>query len=222
MISENIRHLRKARKLSQKELAELLGVSNKTVSKWETGLGLPDIQMIVPLSQALGVSTDAILKEHPAAAAPAGPPPERKQQLREGLTLLQEKHGITAEQLLISLQMKKAELDALLTHNYPGTKDGLREKQLRLGKLLVVLTELIPLYTENPPILVSSLFQRLQRDNDLSGETVESYAGLKAGTMEKYSAGLSTLTSRQLLTLVISLFLLDRALNPEDAFPGDS
>ncbi len=54
-ISENIRFFRKKRKLSQRELAELLGVSYKTVSKWETGVGLPDIQIIVPLSQALGV-----------------------------------------------------------------------------------------------------------------------------------------------------------------------
>lgn len=38
-----IRQLRESRKLTQGELAEKIGVSSKTVSKWETGKGLPDI-----------------------------------------------------------------------------------------------------------------------------------------------------------------------------------
>lgn len=51
-----IRQLREARGMTQGELAELLGVSNKAVSKWETGKGLPDISLLQPLAQALGVS----------------------------------------------------------------------------------------------------------------------------------------------------------------------
>ena len=51
-----IRRLREARGLTQAELADKVGVSSKAVSKWETAKGLPDISLLQPLSQALGVS----------------------------------------------------------------------------------------------------------------------------------------------------------------------
>ena len=51
-----IKQLRENRKLTQAELAEQLGVSSKTVSKWETAKGLPDISLLQPLAKALGIS----------------------------------------------------------------------------------------------------------------------------------------------------------------------
>ena len=51
-----IRQLRENRNLTQAELAEKIGVSSKTVSKWETGKGLPDISLLQPLAEALGIS----------------------------------------------------------------------------------------------------------------------------------------------------------------------
>ena len=51
-----IRQLREGRKLTQAELAERIGISSKTISKWETGKGLPDISLLQPLAQALGIS----------------------------------------------------------------------------------------------------------------------------------------------------------------------
>ena len=51
-----IKALRESRKLTQAELAERIGVSSKTVSKWETAKGLPDISLLQPLAQALGIS----------------------------------------------------------------------------------------------------------------------------------------------------------------------
>ena len=51
-----IKQLREKRNLTQAELAETIGVSSKTVSKWETAKGLPDISLLQPLAQALGVS----------------------------------------------------------------------------------------------------------------------------------------------------------------------
>jgi len=51
-----IKQLREARKMTQLELAEKIGVSSKTVSKWETCKGLPDISLLQPLAQALGIS----------------------------------------------------------------------------------------------------------------------------------------------------------------------
>lgn len=54
--SQAIKKLREERKITQNELAEILGVSSKTISKWETARGLPDISLIEPLAKALGVS----------------------------------------------------------------------------------------------------------------------------------------------------------------------
>ena len=51
-----IRQLREGRGLTQAELAERIGVSSKTISKWETAKGLPDISLLQPLAQALGIS----------------------------------------------------------------------------------------------------------------------------------------------------------------------
>ena len=51
-----IRQLREGQGLTQSELAERIGVSSKTVSKWETAKGLPDISLLQPLAQALGIS----------------------------------------------------------------------------------------------------------------------------------------------------------------------
>lgn len=56
-----IRELREKRKLTQKELAEKISVSHKTISKWETGKGLPDMGIVEDLSKALGVSVGELL-----------------------------------------------------------------------------------------------------------------------------------------------------------------
>jgi DNA-binding XRE family transcriptional regulator/desulfoferrodoxin (superoxide reductase-like protein) len=60
-----IRNLREDRRMTQAELAEKLGVSSKTVSKWETAKGLPDITLLQPLAQALGISVIELMNgEH--------------------------------------------------------------------------------------------------------------------------------------------------------------
>ena len=51
-----IKQLREQQNLTQGELAAQIGVSSKTISKWETGKGLPDISLLQPLAQALGIS----------------------------------------------------------------------------------------------------------------------------------------------------------------------
>ena len=54
--SVTIKQLREQRGLTQAELAQRIGVSSKTVSKWETAKGLPDISLLQPLAQALNIS----------------------------------------------------------------------------------------------------------------------------------------------------------------------
>ena len=60
-----IRQLREDRKMTQADLADRIGVSSKTVSKWETAKGLPDISLLQPLARALGVSVIELMNgEH--------------------------------------------------------------------------------------------------------------------------------------------------------------
>ena len=53
---QTIKNLRERKGITQAQLADMLGVSSKTVSKWETAKGLPDITLIEPLANALSVS----------------------------------------------------------------------------------------------------------------------------------------------------------------------
>ena len=58
--SERLRRFRREKQLTQQELADALGVSNKTVSRWETEGGYPDVELLVPLARTLGVTVDAL------------------------------------------------------------------------------------------------------------------------------------------------------------------
>ena len=56
-----IRELREKNRMTQSQLAEKLGVSDKAVSKWETGKGYPDITLLEPLAEAFRVSVTELL-----------------------------------------------------------------------------------------------------------------------------------------------------------------
>lgn len=60
-IGQFISEKRKALGLTQQELAEKLQITNKAVSKWETGDGMPDVQLLSPLANELGITVDEIL-----------------------------------------------------------------------------------------------------------------------------------------------------------------
>ena len=61
LTSETIKSLRERRGLTQRALADAVGVTDKAVSKWESGRGLPDISLVEPLSSALGISVAELL-----------------------------------------------------------------------------------------------------------------------------------------------------------------
>lgn len=57
-----VAQLRKERGMTQKELADILHVTDKAVSKWETGKGFPDLKLLEPLARALGVSLVELMR----------------------------------------------------------------------------------------------------------------------------------------------------------------
>lgn len=60
-----IKKLRESRNITQAKLGAALGVSDKTISKWETARGLPDITLLEPLAKALNVSVAELLAGEP-------------------------------------------------------------------------------------------------------------------------------------------------------------
>ena len=79
---EKLQTLRRAKGLSQEQLAEALGATRQPVSKWELNASLPDVEKLLVLSDFFQVSTDYLLKESmvtpPAPAQEFVPPPRRR------------------------------------------------------------------------------------------------------------------------------------------------
>ncbi len=82
-IGKFIAEQRKAKDLTQVKLAELLNVSEKTISKWECGNGFPDTSLILPLCEALDITANELLS---------------------GKVLLNDEYKTSAEQNLIELK----------------------------------------------------------------------------------------------------------------------
>lgn len=60
-IGKFIAEKRKEKKLTQQALADLIGVSNKTISKWECGNGMPEVSLMLPLCEALHITVNELL-----------------------------------------------------------------------------------------------------------------------------------------------------------------
>lgn len=63
MLNENIKTIRKSKRLSQQELAIKLNVVRQTISKWEQGLSVPDSDMLINISEALETPVHILLGE---------------------------------------------------------------------------------------------------------------------------------------------------------------
>jgi transcriptional regulator with XRE-family HTH domain len=62
-LAEKLHQLRKRHNLSQEQLADKLGISRQSISKWESAQSVPEIDKIVQLSEIFGVTTDYLLKD---------------------------------------------------------------------------------------------------------------------------------------------------------------
>lgn len=61
--ADKLQKLRKAKRLSQEDLAERCGVTRQSVSKWETGLGYPETEKLLMLCDLLEVNLDYLLRD---------------------------------------------------------------------------------------------------------------------------------------------------------------
>ena len=66
-IGDNIARLRRLSNMTQSELAEKINYSDKSVSKWEQGNGIPDVRILLQLAELFNVSVDDLVREHKEA-----------------------------------------------------------------------------------------------------------------------------------------------------------
>ncbi len=88
-LGERIQTLRKAASLSQDQLAEALGVSRQSISKWELNDSIPDLPRLLKLGELFGVSMDELLLEKPpqASAQEAAETPQPRSALLQAAEL---------------------------------------------------------------------------------------------------------------------------------------
>ena len=78
MFGENLIELRKLHNMSQEELAELIGISRQTLSKYETGESLPDIEKCKMIADVFGVLLDDLVNYNKVDNTGLGVPPKGK------------------------------------------------------------------------------------------------------------------------------------------------
>ena len=101
---------RKARGLTQRELADILNISDKTVSKWERGAGLPEVSLMLPLCKELDISVNELLSGKKLSDS------EYKQNAEDTiLSLIQEERAKTKFQTIIAVIVVVATFFAGLT-----------------------------------------------------------------------------------------------------------
>lgn len=93
MLNETIKQLRKAKGLSQEELAAKLGVVRQTISKWEQGLSVPDSDMLIKLAEVLDTRVSVLLGENIEADAD----PDMIRQMADKLEVLNHEYARAKE-----------------------------------------------------------------------------------------------------------------------------
>lgn len=204
--SENLRRLRLEKGWSQQILSELLHVSPKTVSKWETGENRPDIDTVVQLARLCCVTTDSLL---------LGSEDEKSAGIPLPFALLQTL--LPAETLATASGVSEEAVRTILEAGELPKWTG-DPKQKKLSNLLIKLTDTLPRFSRNETLLVNTLCFKL-RENGISERAIEHFALLDAGSLRWYTEGDAPLDAEERVRLVSTLFLLDSILNREDSFP---
>ena len=93
-----IAQMRKEKKYTQRQLADLLGISDKTISKWECGNGLPEVSLMLPLCEALGITVNELL-----SGERLGEKAYREKAEENIVRLMREKYGLASLAAILSV-----------------------------------------------------------------------------------------------------------------------
>lgn len=88
IVAQNLTELRKSKKWTQAELAEKINYSDKSVSKWERGEALPDLNVLTQMAELFGVTLDFFVTENAAAQRAEFESPKSELGFRIGVELL--------------------------------------------------------------------------------------------------------------------------------------
>lgn len=138
-----LQQLRKEKGLTQKELAQKLYLSDKAVSKWERGLSMPDIALLLPLSRILGVSTTELLSAKRLATNTGFTMPEVENLMGKTLELSAQETQAQAkrrqnQKLVFALSVCMLVLELCLLFALGTPVDALRQNLLTVELLMLI------------------------------------------------------------------------------------
>lgn len=207
ILADKIIELRKKNGWSQEELAEKLGVSRQSISKWEGAQSVPDMNRIITMSQIFGVSTDVLLKDElditPAGASDMiyteDEPAPRTVTMEEAHAFLDYKNFASAR---VAIAVMLCILSPVLLIILSGAQDigaiALSEKQavgLGLIALFILVGTAVALFVTTG--IKHSRFEYIEEE---PVETAYGVSGLAKERRERYST-----TNTRLLTCGIVL-----------------
>ena len=160
-IGTKIAFYRKAKSLTQDDLANKLGVSAQAVSKWENDIACPDIQLLVPLSKIFNITTDELLSNDTVRSVQLLPEDSRRNikeltlkvivdssegdkvrvNLPMELVLVALDIGVNIPQLTMNEQMNKIDLNQIISMVERGVIGKLVEIESSEGDTVSVVVE---------------------------------------------------------------------------------
>lgn len=96
-IGKFIAEMRKEQSYTQRQLADILGISDKTISKWETGNGLPEVSLMMPLCNALKINVNELLSGECLTAS------EYKEKAEENMMNLMKEKEESKRKIILSV-----------------------------------------------------------------------------------------------------------------------
>ncbi len=133
-IGTKIAFYRKAKGMTQEELAEKLGVSAQAVSKWENDIACPDIQLLAPLSKIFSTTTDELLSTDPVKSVQLLPENERRD-IKE-LTLKIIVDSKDGDRVRINLPMELVKVALEIGLKIPQISNHLQLKSLDFEQII--------------------------------------------------------------------------------------
>lgn len=179
-IGKFIAQMRKEQSYTQRQLADILGISDKTVSKWETGNGLPEVSLMLPLCNSLHINVNELLSGERLADS------EYKNKAEENMMKLIEEREESKKKIILSM------IVCFLTI-LSGVTLFVLSGALEMGTWIRILLIVIGVIVVIGGISVAVVL-------DMSAGTFECpKCGTRFVPSEKaYIAGLHTITKRQL------------------------
>ncbi len=215
-ICKRIKQLRLERGMTQKQLADMLDVSPKTISKWETEQSLPDISHLLPLGVVFSISVNELLMPEAVMDPYSVPPgsPEMFPRIR--------KYGISTETICASTGVDRETVEQVIIDGKFSQHFSDKEKVQTLSGVLSFLDRHIPRLLDSlreNNMLFNELKITLNKFNEISDETIARYARIDPKDMDDFFKYGSELPPEKKLNLLAALFLLNITLNKESPYP---